>query len=134
MEGWSTKRISSREMRRLQSRLLGNIGMDMQELGTAEEVTIRFVDRQISIKSPSVVSMKIEKESIFQVVGGDVSESTEEAEKPEAAEMKITEEDILLVSQQAEVSQEEARRALIESGGDLAKAILTLSARRKPSR
>lgn len=100
--------------------------MDMQELGTAQEVTIRFVDRQISIKSPSVVSMKIEKESVFQVVGGDVSETTEEAEKPEPAEMKITEEDILLVSQQAEVSQEQARRALIESDGDLAKAILLL--------
>lgn len=108
--------------------------MDMRELGTAEEVIIRFVDKQISVKSPSVLSMKIEKENIFQVVGGEVSESTGETEETEATETKISEEDLLLVSQQAQVSLDEARRALVESGGDLAKAILLLKSGSRSTR
>ena len=48
---------------------------------------------------------------------------TEEIIKEES---KISEEDVLLVSQQANVSEEVARNALKESDGDLAQAILKL--------
>jgi nascent polypeptide-associated complex subunit alpha len=58
-------------------------------------------------------------ERIYQISGGRVEEKQLER-------MRISEEDILLVAQQAGVSLEEARKALEEAEGDLAKAILML--------
>lgn len=52
-----------------------------------------------------------------------------EFEKVEAGAeggVEVSEEDVRLVAEQAGVSLEEARRALIEAGGDLAEAILRL--------
>jgi len=59
---------------------------------------------------------------IYQVLG----EAVEVAEGVE--ELEVSEEDVQLVASQAGVSLEEARRALKESGGDLARAILMLKA------
>jgi len=42
----------------------------------------------------------------------------------------VTEEDVKLVAEQAGVSLEEAQRALEETGGDLAQAIILLQARK----
>ena len=41
--------------------------------------------------------------------------------------VQIPEEDVILVAQQANVSLEEARAALEQTGGDLAQAILLLT-------
>ncbi|MFZ1039157.1 MAG: hypothetical protein WAN53_04665, partial [Candidatus Bathyarchaeia archaeon] len=63
-------------------------------------------------------------QKIFQVTGGKI---TEEALKRKAA--AISEEDARLVADQTGKSLEEAKKALEESGGDLAKAILLLQSR-----
>ena len=54
------------------------------------------------------------------------NESVDNDEEIIKEESKISEEDVLLVSQQADVSEEVARNALEESDGDLAQAILKL--------
>jgi nascent polypeptide-associated complex subunit alpha len=120
------KRLSPRELKRLQSRMLGNLGLDVEELGTAESVTIRLSDREIVLKNPVVVSLKMDKEKIFQVIGGEFSESVGAGA---AAIFEPSPEDVLLVVSQAGVSEEIARKALIDTGGDLAKAILLLRSR-----
>ena len=121
------RKISPRQLRRMQSRLLGNLGLDLKELGTAEEVIIRFPDRELVLKGPAVVEMKLEKESIYQLIGGELEEkAVEEAE----ARYEPSQEDVLLVASQAGVSEEEAKNALIEVNGDLAKAILLLKAKK----
>ncbi len=119
------RKISPRQLRRMQSRLLGNLGLDLKELGTADEVVIRFPDKEIILKGPSVVEMKLEKESIYQLIGGELQERAGEEE-----EYTPSQEDVLLVASQAGVSEEEARSALIEVRGDLAKAILLLKAKK----
>ena len=120
------RRLSPRQLRRLQARMLGNLGLDLKELGKADQVIIRFPNREIILEGPNVLEMKVENESIYQIVGGE----RVEGEMMGEAKYEPSEEDLALVAAQAGVSEEEARNALIEAGGDLAKAILLLKSRK----
>ena len=120
------RRLSPRQLRRLQARMLGNLGLDLKELGKADQVIIRFPDKEIILEGPNVLEMKVENESIYQIVGGE----RVEGEIMEEAKYEPSEEDIALVAAQAGVGEEEARNALIEAEGDLAKAILILRSRK----
>ena len=108
-------RTPSRRLRRM----MKQIGLKMDTLSDIEEVILRGRDREIIIEEPIVTILDMRGERIYQIAGGRVREQRAEG-KP------IPEEDILLVAQQAGVSLEEARRALEEAEGDLAKAILML--------
>ena len=100
-------------------RMLEKMGMNLEEVPNVEEVIIKTEERDLIIKEPQVSQIKSKAMNMFQIIGND----TEEIEK-EIPSYK--EEDILLVSQQANVSPEEAQRALEETNGDLAQAILKL--------
>ncbi len=119
------KRVPPRQLRRLQAKMLSNLGLDVKEIGRAGRVVIELDDREIVIENANVFEMKLENESIFQIVGGEVSEGLKREERYEPSS-----EDVMLVAAQAGVSDEEARNALIEANGDLAKAILLLKSRR----
>jgi len=96
------------------------MGLDMSQIPDVEEVIIRTASKDMIIKDASVSEINAKGMRIFQVMGNDIEEV--EREKPQ-----FTEEDILLVAQQAGVSRERAEAALEESGGDLAQAILKLT-------
>lgn len=100
-------------------RMLEKMGMNLEELPNVEEVIIKTKERDLIIKEPQVSQIKSKAMNMFQIIGND----TEEIEKENPTYKK---EDILLVSQQANVSQEEAQKALEETNGDLAQAILKL--------
>ena len=96
----------------------------MEELGLAKEVTIELQDRTIRISGPAVVAINSQAGRIYQIVGGEEFKSPKgEGEGPQ---YEPSPEDVALVAAQAGVEPEEARRALIESGGDLARAIISL--------
>ena len=120
------KRLSPRELRRMQARMLSNLGLDLKELGVADEVVIRLSDREIVIRNPSVVALNVEKERIFQIIGGEEEERTVEAEAIDTPTYEPNQDDIMLVMAQTGASEQEARQALVETNGDLAKAILML--------
>lgn len=101
-------------------RMLDRMGLDMKELPNVQEVIIKTDKKEIIIPKPAVTEMKSKDNSIFQVIATSYEEK--ELETP-----IFSEEDILLVSQQANVSAEAAANALKETGGDLARAILLLS-------
>jgi len=124
------KKLSPRELRRLQSKMLQ--GLDLKNYGVANEVIINFNDKKIIIKSPSITSLKLEGEQVFQIIGGEISEEKTEfpLEEKEEVVLEIKEDDVILVAQQANVSMEEAKKALQETNGDLAKAILLLKSRK----
>ncbi|MEM1677284.1 MAG: nascent polypeptide-associated complex protein [Nitrososphaerota archaeon] len=124
------KKIPPRVLRRMQARMLGNLGLDLKEVQGVEEVVIKMQDKDIKIKSPAVLMMKLEGEVICQIVGGEVSEEQRIVEEVVEEGYTPSDEDVFLVSSQAGVSEDEARRALIEAGGDLAKAILLLKSRK----
>ncbi|MEM2871561.1 MAG: nascent polypeptide-associated complex protein [Candidatus Caldarchaeum sp.] len=121
------KRLSPREVRRAQERLLKNMGLAVEELGVAEEVVVKLPNRTVTIKGPSVYTLKTGGETVIQVVGGEFTE----AEAVEKHAYTPSEEDVMLVASQTGVSDEEARKALVEAEGDLAKAILGLRSRRQ---
>ena len=64
--------------------------------------------------------MKTKDSSIFQVVADSIEEKELEVQI-------FSDEDISLVSQQANVDEEAAKNALAEAEGDLARAILLLT-------
>jgi len=106
--------------------MLGNLGLDVKELGRASRIVIELDGKTIIVENANVFEMRVEDESIFQIVGGEVSEG----EKIEEERYEPSSEDVMLVAAQAGVSEEEARSALIEANGDLAKAILLLKSRK----
>lgn len=105
--------------------MLSNLGLDVKELGRASRVLIELEDKMITIENANVFEMRLENESIFQIVGGEISEGERVEERYEPSS-----EDVMLVAAQAGVSEEEARNALIEANGDLAKAILLIKSKR----
>jgi len=122
------RRFSQREIKRLMSRM----GVNAREMPEIKEVIFRTENKEIIVQNPTVTSLEIQGQQIFQVVGEGLEEReiTKEIQpKPETP--KILEEDILLVAQQANVSFEEAKSALEETKGDLAQAILILTSRKK---
>jgi len=126
----SMKKLPARQLRRMQARMLESLGLNLKELGVAEEVVIRLQDKELRIKNPSIMFMKIENENIYQVIGGEVEEIESTIEKPVEEAYQPSQEDIMLVAVQAGVSEEEAKNALVETNGDLAKAILLLKSRK----
>ncbi|MBS7632569.1 nascent polypeptide-associated complex protein [Candidatus Bathyarchaeota archaeon] len=108
--------INPREARRMMQRM----GMSMDTLEEVTEVIIRTSGKEIVIAEPEVALLDMQGQKIYQVTGGKISE------KPVKRQTTIPEEDARLVADQTGKSIEEARRALEESGGDLAKAILLL--------
>mgnify|MGYP001333106513 FL=1 len=101
-------------------RMMDKMGLDMEEIPNVQEVIIKTDKKEIIIPKPSVTEMKSKENSIFQVI----AESFEEKE----LEVQIfSEDDIMLVCQQANCNEEQARDALAESKGDIAQAILKLT-------
>jgi nascent polypeptide-associated complex subunit alpha len=113
------RRVSPRETKRMMQRM----GLSMDAVPNVEQVIIKTSSKEITIEEPEVAILEMQGQKIFQVTGGKIIEK--------AAERKSTipEEDIKLVADQTGKSLEDARKALEECGGDLAKAILLLQSK-----
>jgi len=111
--------MNPREARRMMQRM----GLNMNAVENVQEVVIKTSSKQIIITEPEVSILDVQGQKMFQIAGGQI---TEKASEHKAVESKIAEEDVRLVADQTGKSLEEAKRALEESGGDLAKAILLL--------
>jgi len=119
-------RLSPTDIKRAFKRL--GIKVNVSEV-KAEELIIRTVDgKELVMASPqTVLLIKMPGETVMvQAVGSIEERSSEE-------KVEISEEDVRLVAEQAGVSIEEARQALLEAGGDIAAAIMLLEERRKAS-
>jgi nascent polypeptide-associated complex subunit alpha len=128
------QQFASRQMRRRMQQQ----GIDMEQI-SATRVIIESNEKTLVIDQPEVVLMKQMGQEIYQVIGDAEEYSTGEIqigekEEPEGVDFieetktkpVITENDIMLVAAQANVEKEEANAALIDSEGDIAKAILFL--------
>ena len=111
-------RGGNRQMRRMMDKM----GLDMTEIPNVQEVIIKTDKKEIIISKPSVTEMKSKENSIFQVIADSYEEK--ELEVP-----VFSDEDIQLVCQQAGVNEEQAKNALTEAEGDLARAILLLTSK-----
>jgi len=100
------------------------MGMNMAAIEGVEEVIIKTNTKEIVIKEPEVSILQVQGQKMYQIAGGQVSEKAAERKTP-----AIPEEDVKLVADQTGKSMEEAKKALEESNGDLAKAILMLQSK-----
>ena len=109
------------------SRMMQKMGVKMDELQDVSQVIIKTPSKDIVIETPNVTLVTVQGQVMYQIVGGEVSEMQPQAEvsgQPGAS--GPPEADVLLVVQQTGKTPEEARKALIDSDGDLARAILLL--------
>jgi nascent polypeptide-associated complex subunit alpha len=114
------RRVNPREAKRMMQRM----GMSMDGVEDVQEVIIRTPSKDIVIEQPEVAILNMQGQRIYQVVGGTVTEKA--PERKTASKPAVSEEDARLVADQTGKSLEEAKKALIECEGDLAKAILLL--------
>jgi len=108
------RRINPREANRMMQRM----GMQVKQVDDVTRVIIESASKRIVIDNPEVAIVTVQGQTVYQVGGGT---AREEGPGGESAP-----EDTKLVASQAEVSVEEATKALQQSGGDLAQAIIIL--------
>ncbi|MFQ6127480.1 MAG: nascent polypeptide-associated complex protein [Thermoplasmata archaeon] len=96
------------------------LGIKAEELEDVEEVIIKTSAKEYVIPNAAVTKMEVQGQTTYQVVG-----EAEEFEKSEEGP-RIPGEDVRLVAEKANVTAEEARKALIECEGEPAEAILKL--------
>jgi len=110
------RKISPREAKRMMQRM----GLSMGQMPDVQEVVFRTGTKEIIVENPEVAVLELRGQKIFQVTGERIIEKMVEKR------VAIPEEDVRLVADQTGKSMEEAKRALEETEGDLAKAILLL--------
>lgn len=97
-------------------KMMKQMGIEVEEI-EAKEVVIKTGTEELIFRNPSVTKISAKGIETFQIVGS--------YEVLKIAP-KISEEDVKLVMEQANVDAETARKALIETNGDIAEAIIRL--------
>ena len=98
--------------------MMKQMGIDIDEVENVEEVIIRTAEKDIVFKDAQVSIMDARGMKTYQVVGTP-------HEMPR--EVKIPEDDIKLVMEQTKSNDVEAKKALVETKGDIAAAIMKLT-------
>jgi nascent polypeptide-associated complex subunit alpha len=98
--------------------VMKQMGMAQEEI-SANRVIIETDEKNIIINNPSIIKIKMQGDTNFQISG----EITEE----EIKEENSTEEDLEMIMEKTGCSKEKAKEALEKTGGDLTEAILSLS-------
>ena len=111
--------MNKKQMKQME-RQMKKMGMKMEDLEGVREVIIRFDEKELIIDNPSVSLMNVMGQETYQIEG--------QAREVELEyEIEIPDEDIEMVANSANVSEDEARQALEECKGDLAEAIMKLN-------
>jgi len=108
-------KLGDRQARRMMERM----GINLKEMPGVEEVIIRTAEKEIRIRNATVSEVNAQGSRVFQVAG--------EVEEVARERKTFSDEDVLLVQQQAGVSREKAIAALEEADGEVARAILKLT-------
>jgi nascent polypeptide-associated complex subunit alpha len=107
-------RINPRQMNQMMKKL----GINVKEIENVQKVIIQTDKKEYIFDSAEVTMMDAQGQRTFQISG-----------KPRIVERqeKILKDDIELIVQQTGKSAEEAKKALEESNGDIAEAIMKLT-------
>ncbi|MEW5761212.1 MAG: nascent polypeptide-associated complex protein [Candidatus Thermoplasmatota archaeon] len=106
MRGMSPKRMAQ---------MMKQLGISVENIEGVGEVSIKTSSKLYLFRNPEVSVMDVQGQKIYQIIG-----------VPEIKEKGIPEEDIKLVATQANVSEEEAKKALEKFNGQIAEAIIFL--------
>jgi nascent polypeptide-associated complex subunit alpha len=105
--------------------MMQKMGMKVDEVANVSRVIIKTASKDIVIEEPNVTMVTVQGQAMYQIAGGQVTEEVPAPQAPTTTAVP-SEADVQLVAQQTGKSMDESRNALVEAGGDLAKAILSL--------
>jgi nascent polypeptide-associated complex subunit alpha len=119
-------RMNPKQMKQMMRRM----GIEQEEIAEVEEVVIRTATKEYIFTQAQVTMMTVQGQKTVQVVGEPLIRDRKDTKtKAAPAKVAIPEEDVQLVAEKAGVSEAEARKALEESGGEPAEAIIRLMSR-----
>lgn len=117
------------DMRQMEQ-MMKQLGMDMDEID-ATQVTIESEDETIVFENVTVNKIDAQGQEMYQIIGSPSTRQSSGGESETQSDTHtgtdIPEEDIELVSNNAGVPEEQARKVLQENGGNLADAVNQLN-------
>ena len=99
--------------------MMKKLGMQVDQIENVESIVIKTPQGNYIFDSAEVSAMTMQGSTTYQVTG---------EPRFEPAAVAIPDEDITMVAAQAKVSNDTAKEALVATNGDIAEAILRLSA------
>ncbi len=94
-------------------RMMQRMGMQMTNVDAKKVIIEKEDGSKIVIENPSISKISMQGQTVFQITGNEKI-------------INFSEDDITLVMERANVSRDEAIKALEDSNGDLAEAIMRL--------
>jgi nascent polypeptide-associated complex subunit alpha len=98
--------------------MMKKLGMQVEQIEDVQSIVIKTPKGNYIFDSAEVSAMTMQGTTTYQVIG-DI--------RFEPAVPEILKEDIAMVAEQAKVSEEKAKEALVATKGDIAEAIMRLS-------
>ncbi len=105
---------------RQMQQMMRQMGMSQDELDATEVIIKTKGGKCLVFENPSVQKITMQGQTTFQLSGDFI-------EQEDKVEISISKDDLNMVVEQAGVSIDEARKALEESNGDIAEAIVKLT-------
>ncbi|MFP3313027.1 MAG: nascent polypeptide-associated complex protein [Thermocladium sp.] len=133
--------INPNELRKMLKRMgIGNL--NVEEINAAKVVIYLRNGSTLEIPNPSVAAIKMQGMMIYQVQASEKDVKTTQTQAAAAPapsiimqrpqeETPVSEDDVRLIMDQTGVTRDEAIKALRESNGDLAEAILKLQSKKQ---
>ena len=113
---------------RKMEQMMKQMGIDVDEID-AEEVIIRTADHDLVFTDADVTKMDARGQETYQIIGTPeerdraVVDDAGEDDVDDAGDDEIPDDDVEIVAMRTGVSEDEAREALANHGGDLAAAV-----------
>lgn len=105
---------------RKMNQMMRQLGIDVKEIDGVQKVIIQTANKDIVFEDASVTVMTAQGQKTYQVTGTPREEQHD-------VKLAYSEDDVKMVMEQTDASEEDAKAALEETGGDLAEAIVKLS-------
>lgn len=110
---------------RKMKQMMNKLGMSMDPIVGVTRVTIETAEGTYLFEDAEVVAMTMQGQTTYQLTGTPRFEAAGVIDSA-PVQAEISDDDISLVSMQANVSLDAAKAALIETNGDIAEAIMKL--------
>jgi nascent polypeptide-associated complex subunit alpha len=117
-------RMNPKQMKAMMKRM----GIDQEEMPGVEEVIIKTKTKELVFKDAVVTAVSVQGQKTYQVVG--IPQERERRREEGEEEGGVPEDDIKLVMSQTGCTAAEAKKALQETDGALAEAILKIMSSR----
>jgi len=115
---------------RQMEQMMRKMGIKQEEVD-AEQVIIVCSDKKIVIDNPSIQKVNMMGKESYQISGDESEEPLDDDREEEDVPIEISEDDIKTVMEQTGGSEEEAKQALEDTKGNIAEAILLLTAEKE---